>query len=137
MINRKFLSMFLRATVVCCVGLSAGCYHVTVDTGLAPGYQTKTIWAHSFIYGLVPPSVVEAKAQCGNGIARVESQLGFVHQLVGLLTFAIYTPMQITVTCAAPEEASNVNLSDILMVSQESSEEQILRTFNEAVDLAA
>jgi hypothetical protein len=34
-------------------------------------------------------------------VARVETQLSFANQLVGLLTLGIYTPMDIRVTCAA------------------------------------
>lgn len=30
----------------------------------------------------------------------VETQVSFLNQLVGALTFGIYTPMHITVTCA-------------------------------------
>ena len=34
-------------------------------------------------------------------MARVETKLSFLNQLVGSLTFGIYTPMEIKVTCAA------------------------------------
>lgn len=38
----------------------AGCHHATIDTGLAPSGQViERPWAHGFIAGLVPPSVVE------------------------------------------------------------------------------
>ncbi len=81
--------------------LSAGCYHATVETGLRPGPQTIEVpFAHCWIAGLVPPAVVETMAQCPNGVARVETQQSFVNGLVGVLTFGIYTPMEILVTCA-------------------------------------
>lgn len=63
--------------------LLAGCYHATIDTGLAPGPKTVEMWKHSWIYGLVPPSVVEAQSECENGVARVETQMSFVNGLVG------------------------------------------------------
>lgn len=50
---------------------------------------------------LVPPSTVSTSSKCPNGAARVETQLSFVNQVVSLLTLGIYTPMQVTVTCAA------------------------------------
>jgi len=82
----------------------AGCYHATVDTGLAPAQPTvnsETIWAHSWVYGLVPPSTVRAQDACGGPATRVDTQVGFVHGLIGAITGGIYTPMQIRVTCAA------------------------------------
>lgn len=89
----------------CVVGftlISTGCYHAVIDTGLAPGTQTiQKEWAHSFIDGLVPPDVVTTAAACPHGVARVETQHSFLNELAAFLTLGIYTPMQITVTCAA------------------------------------
>jgi hypothetical protein len=79
----------------------AGCYHVTVETGLAP--STTTIdqpFALGFVYGLVPPPTVNTMARCPKGVAKVESQMSFVNGLVSSFTFGILTPMHITVTCA-------------------------------------
>ena len=79
----------------------AACYHATVETGLAPSNQVEErAWAHSFIYGLVPPSTVEAEEACPNGVAVVETRLSFLNQVANFVTFGIYSPMQITVTCA-------------------------------------
>ena len=36
-----------------------------------------------------------------NGVAKVETQLSFANQLVYALTWGIYAPMEIVVTCAA------------------------------------
>ena len=83
----------------------SGCYHATIETGLPPGNQTlEDRWASGWIYGLVPPSTVETMERCPNGVARVETQLSFLNQLVNLLTFGIYTPMEIVVTCAASNQ---------------------------------
>jgi Bor protein len=82
--------------------LSFGCYHATVETGASPSAETiNKSFASGWIYGLVPPSTVSTSAKCANGPARVETQLSFVNQVVSLLTLGIYTPMQVTVTCAA------------------------------------
>jgi hypothetical protein len=79
-----------------------GCYHATVNTGMTPGTQTiHQPWANSFVFGLVPPPTVEAMEQCPSGVARVETQHSFLNGLVAFLTFSIYTPMDILVTCAA------------------------------------
>jgi hypothetical protein len=81
--------------------LGAACYHATIETGLTPSTQViDKAWASGWIYGLVPPSPVETMAKCPNGVAKVETQLSFVNQLVNFLTLGIYTPMAIKVTCA-------------------------------------
>jgi hypothetical protein len=86
---------------------TAGCYHATVETGATPSSLViDKAWASSWIYGLVPPSTVSTANKCPNGVAKVETQHSFVNQLVGFLTAGIYTPMQITVTCAARAGAS-------------------------------
>ena len=86
---------------------ATGCFHARVETGLAPGNQEIDVpFAHSFIYGLVPPSTVEAASKCPNGVSVVETQISFINGLVSALTFSLYTPMHITVTCAAAGAAS-------------------------------
>jgi hypothetical protein len=90
----------------------AGCYHANVETGRAPGNQRiENGWASSFLGGMVPPSTVEAKSSCPNGVSRVETQHSFLNGLVGVATLAIYTPISITVTCAAPAPASQRAIS--------------------------
>jgi hypothetical protein len=94
----------LAPLVVLCL---AGCYHASVETGRAPGSQhIEQGWAGSYFFGLVPPSTVEAKSACPNGVSRVETKHSFLNGLVGGLTLAMYTPMSIDVTCAATPAAS-------------------------------
>lgn len=87
----------------------SGCYHAKVSTGKRPSGQTvEKAWATSFINGLVPPSTVEVAQQCPNGVAMVETKLSFLNQIVGGFTGGLYSPMHITVTCAASGSASVV-----------------------------
>jgi hypothetical protein len=92
-------------TAVAALAMS-GCFHATVNTGVAPGTRlVQEKWATSFIYGLVPPDAVNAMAECGGaGVARVETRISFLNGLVGVLTFQIFTPMEITVTCGRGEQ---------------------------------
>ncbi|MFC1661774.1 Bor family protein [Gemmatimonadota bacterium] len=77
------------------------CYHATVTTGLRPStVKIEDRWADGWIYGLVPPDAVETMEGCPAGVAQVDTQLSFPNQLVNFLTFGIYTPMEIVVTCA-------------------------------------
>ena len=95
--------MRLKAAMYAGLLLSApGCYHAIVDTGLQAGTEViMKPWASGWIYGLVPPSPINAASQCKSGVAKVETQLSFVNQLVSILTLGIYTPMDIRVTCAS------------------------------------
>lgn len=91
----------LAALSLCVVALT-GCYHATIETGLAPSPQVvEKAWAHGWILGLVPPATVETQQKCGpKGVSKVETQLSFPNMLVGNLTGGIYTPMSVKVTCA-------------------------------------
>ncbi|HEX2202129.1 MAG TPA: Bor family protein [Longimicrobium sp.] len=98
---RKNLVKLAAAAAV--VLSTSACYHATVDTGRpSNGVTVSKNWAHSFIEGLVPPSTLETAQQCPNGVAKVETQISFLNGLARLLTFGIYTPMEITVQCAGP-----------------------------------
>jgi len=81
---------------------SVGCYHAIIETGAAAGTQMiSQPWASGWIYGLVPPKPISAASHCKSGVARVDTQRSFLNSLVTGLTFGIYAPMDIRVTCAA------------------------------------
>ena len=83
-------------------GLLAACYHVTVTTGAPTASQViDKPWQYSFVYGLVPPPELNAKDQCQQGVAKVETERSFLNSLVGILTSAIFTPMHARITCAS------------------------------------
>jgi hypothetical protein len=97
--SQRILSLTL---VVGAALLASGCYHAQVTTGATAGPTViDTPWAMGFVYGLVPPAAIDAAAACPNGVARVETRLSFLNQLVGALSAGIITPMHITITCAA------------------------------------
>ena len=86
--------------------VSQGCYHAVIETGKPPAPETiDKPWATSLIFGLVPPSVTETAQKCPNGVSKVETQQTFLNGVVRFLTFGIYTPMAIKVTCAAKSSA--------------------------------
>ena len=94
-----------RVLPLLCLSLGA-CYHANVETGRAPGAQKiEKGWAASWLAGAIPPQTVDAKT-CANGVSRVETQHSPLNYMVGVLTLALYTPMSITVTCAAPPAAA-------------------------------
>jgi hypothetical protein len=96
-----------RAAAVVAAFALTGCYHAVIQTGRPESTDVISIkWANSFIFGLVPPPVVETASRCTNGVAKVETQHSFLNGLAAFVTFSIYTPMQIDVTCAARGTAS-------------------------------
>lgn len=132
--------MAFRHTRVTLVGalLLGGCYHATIETGLAPSAQViDQGFASGWIYGLVPPKTVATASKCPAGVAKVETQLSFVNQLVSFLTLGIYTPMHIRVTCAAPGSASIGAPESTLAVEVGAGTPVIQARFAEAADRAA
>lgn len=94
----------LRPVITLAVLVAAtGCYHATIDTGRAPSPTVVTkAFSPSFIYGLVPPPTLNVSQQCPSGVAKVETVHSFVEGLVAGITFGLFTPMTLKVTCAAP-----------------------------------
>jgi hypothetical protein len=128
----------MRFVVLAATVLFLGaCHHATVNTGLQPSGQKSSQWGHSFIYGLVPPGTVDGTAKCPNGVARVETQLSFPNQLVSWLTFGLYSPMTITVECAATRSADLPADAATISVSQDATEEEIASTIGEAAQRSA
>ncbi|TVR29829.1 MAG: hypothetical protein EA390_09090 [Balneolaceae bacterium] len=115
--------------------LFTGCYHAQITTGMEPSAEVyEQTFASSWIYGLVPPSVVEAQNHCRNGVARVETRLSFVNQLVGMLSFGIYTPMHIKVTCASSRADIPTDRSTMYTINSDDSEDVISSTLSKAVE---
>lgn len=114
-----------------------GCYAAKVETGL-PASTTKIEqkWASGWIYGLVPPKTVATQAQCPNGVSVVETQLSFLNQVVSLVTFGIYTPMQIVVTCADKSTVGYMRPHENLYIPEKASIEEIQQIYAQAADSA-
>ncbi len=94
----------------------SGCYNARVTTGLAPSAQTVEVkWAHGFLGGLVPPSALNVAQECASGVASVETKLSFLNLVANAITFGIYSPMEITVTCAAATAEIPVNAPYVTM----------------------
>jgi len=118
-------------------GLS-GCYSAQVTTDKQPSDQViEKPWATGFVAGLATPSAqIDAAQQCPNGVAMVETKVSFLNQLATFATFNLYSPMSVTVTCAAggsmsdlqldpdftvPEEADDTTAHDVLQAAAQQS----------------
>jgi len=95
------------------------------------------MWKHSWLWGLVPPSVVAAESECESGVAKVETQHSFVNGLVNVLTSGIYTPLTVTVTCAAKDmSAVDEGEETVVSLPYGSDYAQIMDAFDRASDMA-
>lgn len=78
-----------------------GCYQAQMTTGMeASDTVVEEPWAPSFLYGLVPAEV-DVSDECTNGIAMAEREMSFLNMVVSGLTLSLFTPQNVTVTCAA------------------------------------
>lgn len=108
------------------------CYHAKITTGETPSAQKiDEPWAHSFIFGLVSPKEINTASQCPNGVAMVETKISFLNGLVSVITFNIYTPMHITVTCASGS-AMTVNSDAEIVIPKNAVDGIVVEAFNKA-----
>lgn len=119
--------------------LFAGCYNASIITDKTPSNVViDKPWAMGFVYGLVPPTPIDATETCTDGVAKVETKLSFLNQLVSGLTFGIVTPMHITVTCAEPGSTASTDVPEEnkITIPSGSSESEIQEIYKYASDLA-
>jgi hypothetical protein len=83
------------------IGL-AGCYKTSVtqiSPGGKPGVEVK-LWSHALINGLIPLKDVSVADACGDaGVWKVETRLAAGGVAATYVTFGIYTPTTVVVTC--------------------------------------
>ena len=121
-----------RAAAVVAAFALTGCWHAVIQTGRPESSDVISIkWANSFVFGLVPPPVLETAQRCTNGVAKVETQHSFLNGLLTVLTVGIYTPMQLDVVCASRGTAS---AAPVIKVEQGRTAEQAL---SEAINMSA
>ncbi|MBX6364904.1 MAG: Bor family protein [Gemmatimonadetes bacterium] len=133
----RFARTLAAASIVAAVFATTACYHAVIETGRQPsGQSIKQPWAMSFVYGLVPPPVVEAASKCPNGAAKVETQHSFLNSLVGGITFGIVTPMTIQVDCAASGSRAGMADAAAVIDADGASSADLEKIFNEAIRTA-
>ena len=129
--NKLILSVFL-------LFLFSGCYNAQVLTDRTPSNVViDQPWALSFVYGLIPPTPIDASETCKDGIAKVETKLSFLNQVVNGVTFGLITPMHITVTCAAPSSTASIgNDNHLITIPENATDEDVQEIYKYASDLA-
>jgi hypothetical protein len=91
----------LAIAPVLALGLSA-CFHQVVQTGTSP--STTVVdkpFVSTWIFGLVPAPEIDVRQECPTGVAIIETEQSFINGLVSIVTFGIYTPQHVRITCAS------------------------------------
>jgi hypothetical protein len=113
--------------------LASACFHATIETGLPASTTVITKpWAHGFIFGLIAPETVATASTCKNGVAKVETQHSFLNMLASFVTFNLYTPIQIDVTCASSNRMSMVPGENGVIRAENTSPEGIAAALQKA-----
>jgi Bor protein len=97
----------VRAALVGATLLSA-CYRVTVVSNAAPSPTVlDKPWVNSFVFGLVPPDTLRVTPTCAGGnVSKVVTERSFLNGLVAAITWNIYTPLHVNVTCGSGSRSS-------------------------------
>src|SRR5579872_1537009 len=97
-LRRTSTMLVLMGSVV----VGTGCWHSIITTDLPPSTEVyHEGFKPAFVYGLVPAQLDASKYCGGRRWARIETQQTPVDWLVSAVTWGIFTPMDIRVTCAA------------------------------------
>ena len=116
----------------------SGCYSAQVATDKQPSGQViEKPWATGFVAGLATPGAqIDAAQQCSNGVAMVETQVSFLNQLATFVTFNLYSPMSVTVTCASGGSMSDLQVPDFT-VPEEADDATVHDVFRAAAQQSA
>lgn len=115
--KRLWLSLVL-------VGSLTACFHQTVQTGLSPGATVIDMpWVKTWVFGLIPPEEIDVRSQCPSGTATVETERSFLNGLVGAVTFGIFTPVHVRITCASGSASLPANPRQFVAPSHATAEQ--------------
>lgn len=98
---------FGRGVAIAAAVLLSGCYHQVVATGLSAGTgRVDRPWTSTWIFGLVEAKPIDVRSLCPSGVAFVESKFTVGNWFGSLITLGIWTPRNVSVTCASGGSAS-------------------------------
>lgn len=116
---------------------TTACFRQVVQTGRAPSQTVvKKNWVSTWIFGLVPATPIDARAQCPSGVATVETQTSFANGLLGMLTLGIWGPQTVTITCAAGTAALPAG-TEVITVAASATDAQVREVLQQAAARAA
>lgn len=116
---------------------TTACYRQVVDTGRAPGTTVvDRAFVPTFLFGLVAAQPIDVRQQCPSGVAIIQTEQSFLNGLASAVTFGIFTPQHVRVTCAAssasaPRGAGEFRVSDT--ATAEERREVVSRAVEQAI----
>jgi hypothetical protein len=114
--------------------LASACFHQVVQTGRSPGSTVvDKPWVSTWLWGLVAAQPIDVRQQCPSGAAVIVTETSFVNGLVGALTFGIWTPQHVTVTCASGSASLPSNAIQVT-ISASSTPAERQRQISEAIE---
>ena len=115
---------------------TTACYHQVISTGRAPGPTVVSKpWTATWIWGIVPASPINVSMECKSGVATVETQMSFLNGLAAGVTFGLYSPRDVKITCAGGS-ALKLGAPEFYVGSALSAEERA-GAFESAISAAA
>jgi hypothetical protein len=115
--RRLLMPVLLIATMAC--------FHQTVQTGRTPGPTVvDKPWVATWLWGLVPAKELDMRTECPSGVAIVETEASFLNGLVAGITFGIFTPRHVKVTCASGGAALPAGARNVVIAPNASREER-------------
>jgi len=104
---------------------SNACYHQVVQTGHTPSSAVVDLpWVKTWLWGLVEAEPIDARPTCATGVAVIETETSFMNGLVGVLTFGIFTPQHVRITCATGTASLPSGASEMRIPINASTEER-------------
>lgn len=83
----------------------AGCMHAEFVTDTAPAHTVK-LNNPFFIGGLIGENRFDARAICPDGVHKIDSYMSFGDGFLTAITFLIYTPRTVEITCTQRSAAA-------------------------------
>lgn len=95
MIRRRWLPLALLAVA------TTGCFRQVVETGRPAGATVvDRAWVPTYLFGLVAAQPIDVRQSCPSGVAIIQTEQSFLNGLAAMVTFGLFTPQHVRVTCA-------------------------------------
>jgi hypothetical protein len=116
---------------------TTACFRQVVQTGRAPSQTVvQQSWVSTWIFGLVAATPIDARTKCPSGVATVETLMSFPNGFASALTFGIWAPQTVRITCASGT-AALPNGTEIVHVALSATDSQLSDALQQAAARSA
>lgn len=111
---------------------TTGCFRQVVQTGQAPSQTVvQKNWVSTWVFGLVAAAPIDARTSCAGGVATVETLTSFANGFATALTFGIWAPQTVKMTCASGMAALPAG-TELLRVAASATDAQVVEVLQQA-----